>query len=180
MQVVSINIHPAVYSLQPMQAKMLNTHGRVPKSSMGTVRRRPKNRWEIPLQGQSSRKKRKSQISRSQRRLVWANARHWNSLSAPTTIGNSAATRLKVKTCFQMLQTTRTMIESKLICTFESTLKYSDAHDGNLEPKSKSGPAPKRIRKMKPNEIVFSAAQPVEFKSRDQVVLIRNPNGSGL
>lgn len=39
---------------------------------------------------------------------------------------------------------------------------------------------PKRIRQMKPNEIIFADALPTEFKSKDQVVLMRNPSGVGL
>jgi hypothetical protein len=47
--------------------------------------------------------------------------------------------------------------------------------------KAKSGiPIRKRIRQMKANEVVFSNALPTEFKSKDQVVLINNPNGPGL
>jgi hypothetical protein len=55
-----------------------------------------------------------------------------------------------------------------------------DELDSLLDNEPDEAPNAKRLRPMETNEVVFNGAQPTQFKSKDQVVLIRNPNGTGL
>lgn len=67
-----------------------------------------------------------------------------------------------------------------LLSSDADDMDAADELDALLDNDLDEAPNAKRLRPMETNEIVFNGAQPTQFKSKDQVVLIRNPNGTGL